>query len=99
MENNSLVPAGLPGGFFIYNALGDNELLFADENLIRLFGCNTFQELQEFTHNSFKGMVHFDDYKKIDTSHMSNNTFIDTTFDAIDTLLISDTELISYKSY
>lgn len=29
----------------------------------------------------------FDDYKKIDTSHMSNNTFIDTTFDAIDTLL------------
>ena len=29
----------------------------------------------------------FDDYKKIDTSHMSNNTFIDTTFDAINALL------------
>ena len=32
----------------------------------------------------------FDDYKKIDTSHMSNNTFIDTTFDAIDSILKTD---------
>lgn len=41
----------------------------------------------------------FDDYKKIDTSHMSNNTFIDTTFDAIDSLLLSDKDLTNNKSY
>lgn len=32
----------------------------------------------------------FDDYKKIDTSRMSNNTFIDTTFDAIGSILKID---------
>lgn len=32
----------------------------------------------------------FDDYKKIDTSHMSNNTFIDTTFDAIGSIIKTD---------
>lgn len=32
----------------------------------------------------------FDDYKKIDTSHMSNNTFIYTTFDAIGSFIKTD---------
>lgn len=31
----------------------------------------------------------FADYQKIDTSRMSNNTFIDTTFDQIDTFIIN----------
>ncbi len=59
------IPSGLPGGFFIYNAVDDNEILFADQNVIGLFGCETIEELREFTGNSFKGMVHPDDYDKI----------------------------------
>lgn len=31
----------------------------------------------------------FDDYQKIDTSRMSNNTFIDTTFDQIKSLIVN----------
>lgn len=38
------LPVGLPGGFFIYEAGGNEQILFADENVIRLFGCKTFDE-------------------------------------------------------
>ncbi|MBO4909132.1 MAG: GGDEF and EAL domain-containing protein [Lachnospiraceae bacterium] len=105
MENNSncsvqpsqsLVPSGLPGGFFIYNAVGDNELLFADYNLIKLFGCETFEELQKFTHNSFKGMVHFDDYKKIDSEIMAQTFNSDKKHDYIRYRIITKTGDIRY---
>ena len=35
--DENYIPTGLPGGFFIYNALGDQEIYFADQNVIELF--------------------------------------------------------------
>ncbi|MBR0409571.1 MAG: GGDEF and EAL domain-containing protein [Eubacterium sp.] len=60
------IPTGLPGGFFIYNADGDMEILFAEQNIIELYGCSTMEEFREFTGNSFRGMVHPEDYIKIE---------------------------------
>ena len=60
------IPTGLPGGFFIYNAQGDEEIYFADQNVIELFGCKTIAEFRELTGNSFKGMVHPDDLEKVE---------------------------------
>ena len=37
---SGFMPTGLPGGFFIYEAEGEEKLLFAEENVIKLFGCN-----------------------------------------------------------
>ena len=65
MANHNSIPVGLPGGFFIYNAEGDEEILFADENVIRLFGCSDIDELREYTGNSFKGMVLPEDLGKV----------------------------------
>ena len=65
MSDNNAIPTGLPGGFFIYNAEGGEEILFADENVIRLFGCSDIEELREYTENSFKGMVVPEDLEKI----------------------------------
>ena len=62
---DNFIPTGLPGGFFIYNAEGDQEILFADQNVIDLFDCKTIAELRAFTHNSFLGMVHPDDLTKV----------------------------------
>ena len=59
------IPTGLPGGFFIYDAGERGEILFADENIIKLYGCETMTEFREFTNNSFKGMVYPEDYEKI----------------------------------
>ena len=60
------IPTGLPGGFFIYENGGSEEILFAEENVIRLFDCYSLDEFREYTGNSFKGMVHPDDLNKIE---------------------------------
>ena len=64
IENH--IPTGFPGGFFVYNALGDEEIYFADQNVVELFGCETIEEFREYTRNSFKGMVHPEDLGKIE---------------------------------
>lgn len=52
------IPLGLPGGFFIYEAEGNERIVFAEPNVIRLYGCETFEEFLDLTHGSFQGMVH-----------------------------------------
>ncbi|MDO4797624.1 MAG: GGDEF and EAL domain-containing protein [Coriobacteriales bacterium] len=61
----NFIPTGLPGGFFVYDAEGDLEILFADQNVIDLFGCHTVAEFREHCNNSFAGMVHPEDYARI----------------------------------
>ncbi len=65
------IPTGLPGGFFIYNAMGDQEIYFADQNVVELFGCQTIEELRDLTGNSFRGMVHPEDLAKIESDIMA----------------------------
>lgn len=65
------IPTGLPGGFFVYNALGNLDIYFADQNVINLFGCETLEEFRDFTGNSFRGMVHPEDWEKIESDIMS----------------------------
>lgn len=65
------IPTGFPGGFFIYNALGDQEIYFADQNVIELYGCKTIGEFRQYTGNSFRGMVHPEDIEKIESDIMS----------------------------
>ena len=71
----SHIPTGLPGGFFIYENGGDEKILFAEENVIKLYGCETLEEFMEFTEGSFKGMVHPDDYNKIQNQIQAQTMF------------------------
>lgn len=59
------IPSGLPGGFFIYEAEGEERLLFAETNIVRLYGCESFEEFSEYVGGSFKGMVHPEDLHKV----------------------------------
>ena len=61
-----MMPNGLPGGFFIYENTEDEKILFADENIIHLYGCETFEEFLDYVGGSFTGMVHPDDLNKIE---------------------------------
>ncbi len=63
--NENYIPTGLPGGFFIYNAEGEEEIYYAEQNVIELFGCKTIEEFREYTGNSFQGMVHPEDRERI----------------------------------
>lgn len=58
----------MPGGFFIYRADGDEELLYANEAMLRLFLCDSEEELWALTGNSFRGIVHPDDLAAVEKS-------------------------------
>ncbi len=58
----------MPGGFFIYKAEEPEELLYANHTVIDIFGCKDLDEFKELTGNTFKGMLHPDDYRQISDS-------------------------------
>lgn len=58
----------MPGGFFIYRADSDEEIIFANNALLRIFRCDTMAEFMELTHGSFKGLVHPDDLEAVEQS-------------------------------
>ena len=60
------VMQGMPGGFFIYRADSSEELIYANDAMLRLFRCDTMEELRAHTGNSFKGIVHPDDLERVE---------------------------------
>ncbi len=56
----------LPGGFFVYHADEKEQLITFNQELLKLFKCQTEREFTELTGNSFKGMVHPDDLKLVE---------------------------------
>lgn len=74
-EHNLLTPSGIikfmnqmPGGFFIYHADEEEQIIYLNQALLRIFHCETLEEFQELTGNSFKGMVHPDDLNAVEES-------------------------------
>ena len=67
---------GIPGGFFIYHAGGNEELIYVNDTMLRLFRCDTMEEFQELTGNSFKGIVHPDDLERVESyiAHQISNS-------------------------
>lgn len=62
------IGADMPGGFFIYKATGNEELLYANKAVFKIFGCETLEEFKELTGYTFKGMLYPDDYEKVSSS-------------------------------
>ena len=58
----------IPGGFFIYRADGSEEILYVNRGVLRIFGCETVEEFQTLTNDTFRGMVHPDDFEEIDVN-------------------------------
>lgn len=58
----------IPGGFLVYRADGNEQIIYANKALVRMFGCNDMQEFLEYTGNSFKGVVHPEDLEEVESS-------------------------------
>ncbi|MDE6851388.1 MAG: PAS domain-containing sensor histidine kinase, partial [Lachnospiraceae bacterium] len=58
----------MPGGFLIYRADGDEEIIYANRALQRIFQCDTLQEFMELTGHSFKGLVYPEDLEAVEQS-------------------------------
>ena len=58
----------MPGGFFIYRQEQPEELLYANQAVFDIFGCDGLEDFKELTGFTFKGMVYPDDYQAISES-------------------------------
>ena len=58
----------VPGGFLIYYAQRGEEIIYANQSLVRMLGCETMEELREYTGNSFRGIVHPDELEAVEES-------------------------------
>lgn len=59
---------GMPGGFLIYHADHNEEIIYANKALLRICQCCTLEEFRELTGNSFRGFVHPDDLEDVEKS-------------------------------
>lgn len=62
------ISEGMPGGFFIYHADGDEELVHINGAMLRIFGCDTLEEFKELTGYTFQGIVHPSDLDRVEES-------------------------------
>ena len=70
-NTGGMIPTGLPGGFFIYEAGGDEKILFAETNIVRMYGCEDYEDFLRYVGGSFKGMVHPEDLHRVENQIMA----------------------------
>ena len=58
----------MPGGYFVYKAEGNEELIYANREVFNIFGCDNEDEFRELTGYTFRGMVYPEDYREISDS-------------------------------
>lgn len=59
------IAEGLPGGFFIYRADKEQEIIFINNAMLKIFGCDNGKEFMEMTGGTFPGMIHPDDVDEV----------------------------------
>ena len=67
----------MPGGFFIYKAVPPEELIYANEAVLNIFGCDSLEDFKVLTGYTFRGMLHPEDYAAVSASinqQISQNT-------------------------
>ena len=55
----------MPGGFFVYKAKDDEELLYVNDIVLDIYGCETINEFKSHTGFTFPGMVYEKDLDRI----------------------------------
>ncbi len=58
--------AGMVDGFLIYTAGEDEKILYANQRLFEIYGCQNVYEFRELVNNTFKGMVHPEDMARVE---------------------------------
>ncbi len=74
----------MPGGFFIYKADENEELIYANKAVLDIFGCKDLEEFKSLTGYTFRGMLHPDDYDKISESIIEQINSDDDNFDYVE---------------
>ena len=92
----SAVYQEIPGGLLIYQASGNEEILYANEELIQLFGCDSLEDFRNWTHNSFQGVVHPEDLAKVESSILEQYSSRQRKLDHVEYRIIRKDNKIRY---
>ncbi len=57
----------LPAAILIYEAEDEN-ILFANDELVKMFDCDDLDDFMAYTKSNFRGIVHPEDYDRVETS-------------------------------
>lgn len=74
----------MPGGFFIYRADEDEKLIYYNKSMLRIFGCKSGEEFERLTGNSFRGIVHPDDFEQVEHSIQKQIQDSDSNMDYVE---------------
>lgn len=58
--------ASMSDAFFIYRAIENERILYANPAMMELFGCQSMGELMELVNGSFRGIVHPEDLDRVE---------------------------------
>jgi hypothetical protein len=56
----------MPGAFLIYKAYEEKRIVFANHDLVRLFGCSDYYDFLQFTDSSFCHVIYPDDLDRVE---------------------------------
>ena len=55
----------IPGAILVYRAGGEEEIIYANNETIRLFDCEDFEDFMRWVHGKWEGFVYGEDYERI----------------------------------
>ena len=74
----------LPGGFFIYKAYGNEEVIYLNKYMLNICSCQNMEQFNQMTGGTFRGFVHPDDYEKSELSIRDCIESSDTNMDYVE---------------
>lgn len=82
-QNMAAMMANMSEGFFVYQADAMEKLLYANPPVLQMFGCKNMDEFRELVHDSFQGIVHPEDLKRVEWEICEQVKHSDTNMDYI----------------
>lgn len=92
----SAVYQEIPGGLLIYHANGNEEIIYANDEVIQLFGCDSLEDFRSWTYNSFQGVVHPEDFEKVEASILKQLSTTESKLDHVVYRIIRKDNKIRY---
>ena len=59
------IAENVPGAIVVHGIVDDGEILFANEELVRLFECDDLGDFMDWVHGSYKNVIHPDDQERV----------------------------------
>ncbi|SFG70004.1 diguanylate cyclase (GGDEF) domain-containing protein [Lachnospiraceae bacterium C7] len=93
---NGKIGANIAGGFFIYRATGNEEIVYADSGTVDIFDCKDYDEFMEYVGGTFKGLVYREDLAETEYSIWSQINDKKTDHDFVSYRILSKNGTIKY---